>query len=76
MTAAEQLKQNVDTLPEPLAREVLDYLLMIAKRHGLETPIAGHATLRGRLKRYADPNQRELEKDAWIGTLMEKHASD
>lgn len=76
MTAAEQLKKNVDTLPEPLAREVLDYLLMIAKRHGLETPISKEGTLRGRLKRYADPKRRELEKDAWIGTMIEKHASD
>lgn len=32
MTAIEQLKQEADRLPEPLAQEVLDFLLFVRQR--------------------------------------------
>jgi hypothetical protein len=34
MTAVEQLKQEAERLTEPLAQEVLDFLLFVRERHG------------------------------------------
>ncbi len=36
MTAIEQLKQEAEHLSEPLAQEVLDFLLFVRKKHGAE----------------------------------------
>jgi hypothetical protein len=69
MTATEQLKQQVDTLPEPLAREVLVFLLTVARRHGIEPGTGGSASLRGVLRRHATPEGRQLETDAWQKAL-------
>jgi hypothetical protein len=35
MNAREQLKQQVDQLPESLAQEVLDFLLFVRNRHNV-----------------------------------------
>lgn len=76
MTATEQLKQQVDTLPEPLAKEVLDFLLTVARRHTIESCKDDPASLRGILSHHAAPDSRRLESDAWQKVLMEKHASN
>ena len=76
MTAAEQLKQQVDTLPEPLAREVLDFLHTVARRHTIDPCKGGPASLRGILRHHAAPDSRRLESDAWQKVLIEKHASN
>lgn len=34
MTAVEQLKQEAGLLSEPLAQEVLDFLLFVREKHG------------------------------------------
>jgi hypothetical protein len=38
MTAIEQLKQEAGLLSEPLAQEVLDFLLFVRERHGTGWP--------------------------------------
>jgi hypothetical protein len=38
MTTIEQLKQEVELLSEPLAQEVLDFLLFVRERHGIGWP--------------------------------------
>jgi len=70
MTVAVQLKQHVDNLPEPLAREVLDYLVEVAKRHGMEKLEKRQGSLRGRLGHHSDPGKRNREATAWSNTMM------
>jgi hypothetical protein len=51
MTATEELHEKSATLPEPLAREVLDFLLFVASRHKINLTKQQDATsLRGALK--------------------------
>ena len=38
MTAIERLKQEAELLSEPLAQEVLDFLLFVRERHGTGWP--------------------------------------
>lgn len=38
MTVIEQLKHEAELLPEPLAQEVLDFLLFVRRRHAAEWP--------------------------------------
>jgi hypothetical protein len=39
MTASEELKEKAANLPEPLAKEVLDFLLFVASRYRTELPL-------------------------------------
>lgn len=51
MTASEELKEKAATLPEPLAKEVLDFLLFVASRHRTEpAPKTEIRSLRGAFK--------------------------
>jgi hypothetical protein len=56
MTAIEQLKQKVERLSEPLAQEVLDFLLFVRERHGTEWP----------------PGLFERTAGAWKGEPLER----
>lgn len=38
MTAIEQLRQEVEKLSEPLAQEVLDFVLFVREKHGTGWP--------------------------------------
>jgi hypothetical protein len=51
MNATQELTEKSATLPEPLAREVLDFLLFIASRHrGLLQSTSEDPSPRGALK--------------------------
>jgi hypothetical protein len=51
MTATQELHEKTASLPEPLAREVLDFLLFVASRHKINLTKKQDATsLRGALK--------------------------
>jgi len=76
MTATQKLKEQVERLPEPLAREVLDFLLFVANRHR-EVPFPpGRESMRGSLGHRADPEKLKQEAGAWEKANLEKHASD
>jgi hypothetical protein len=51
MTATQELHEKTASLPEPLAREVLDFLLFVASRYRIDmTPHSEAPSLRGALK--------------------------
>ncbi len=51
MTATQELREKTASLPEPLAREVLDFLLFVANRHRVSLgTLSESPSLRGALK--------------------------
>ncbi len=76
MTATQELKKQVENLTEPLAREVLDFLLQVANRHHKAAVLPGERSMRGRLAKWADVNKFEQEAKAWEKVGSAKHASD
>ncbi|MCC5846399.1 MAG: hypothetical protein JJU05_19285 [Verrucomicrobia bacterium] len=76
MTATQELKKQVENLTEPLAREVLDFLLQVANRHQKAAVLPGERSMRGRLAKWADVNKFEQEANAWEKVGLAKHASD
>ena len=56
MTAIEQLKQEAERLSEPLAQEVLDFLLFVREKHGTGWP----------------PELFERTAGAWKGEPLER----
>ena|GEM_PF-6145158 len=76
MTASEILKERVNSLPEPVAREVLDFLVRVSERHNMDARTRSSKSMRGRLAHYADSMQHSLESEAWAKVSVKKHASD
>jgi len=76
MTTTQKLKEQVERLPEPLAQEVLDFLLFVAGRHRKASEISSQNSLRGSLANWADVKKAEREATAWGTSSLEKHASD
>jgi len=75
MTASEELKEKAATLPEPLAKEVLDFLLFVAYRHRTVPFTPGSESMRGCLGHRADPEKLKHETEAWKQACQGKHAS-
>jgi Protein of unknown function (DUF2281) len=63
MTTTEKIIQEIQRLPEPLAREVLDFIGYIELKHGLKDPLAEE------LKPAQEPAMRHVwdnpEDEAW-----------
>jgi hypothetical protein len=63
MTTTEKIIQEVRRLPEPLAREVLDFIGYIELKHGLKDPLTEE------LKRAQEPAMKHVwdnpEDEAW-----------
>jgi hypothetical protein len=76
MTASEELKEKAATLPEPLAKEVLDFLLFVASRHRSMPVTPGSESMRGSLGHRASPEKLKQETGAWKEANLKKHASD
>lgn len=67
MTIAEEIYQQVQAFPEDMAREVLDFIDYLKKRHGLLHDCARYAQAR---QTSTPPGQESVEEEVWSDLLF------